>query len=405
MTAALSARNQSTYFALTSLTALSSEIESIPTHFSRTTTNIGETLAGVQSQVNELNRVRNDLLHDLEKLQTKTTETEQAQFQVAIDLEGAVEEATGLSNELEKLNGQVSSEKADNITFSREVQNLTAQKSQLQLKVDDICREIEVEISELSDLKKAKKDAKRDKAGQKKRIEYLVTALLSASAEAERLKDLISSLKRAHAAHQAKGQSIANDLRGRESGALQQKLMSLNNALEEWQEKLRFSLQSQAQLKKRVADRQSQSSSRIHDGLKAQLQQLTADDIRFKLENQGLRRRQAEIDRTFLERQAEFSQAMEELNHEKTLTMEHRSHLSAKMSDAQRTLAQDDDEIRRLTVEVNELTVSVELTQKRQAAAKKLKQHIKKTEAEMQSYAKPSAPSGNTNKRRVLKLD
>jgi hypothetical protein len=38
----------------------------------------------------------------------------------------------------------------------------------------------------------------------------------------------------------------------------------------------------------------------------------------------------------------------------------------------QRTLAQDEEEIRRLTLEVNELAVSAERANNRQAAAKKL---------------------------------
>jgi regulator of replication initiation timing len=193
-------------------------------------------------------------------------------------------------------------------------------------------------------------------------------------------------------------------------------LATLQDALDGCQAKLRFSLQSQAQLKKRLTDWQSQSSSRVHDGLKAQLQQLLADGVRFKLENRGLRRRQSDIDRTFVERQAEFSRAMEELNHQKTLTMEQRNHFSTRMSDQQRTLAQDDEEIRRMTVAVNDLTVGVELAKNRQAAAKKLKQHMRKTEAEMQSimqdpqsvkvrYAKPAGRSENASERRILSLD
>jgi chromosome segregation ATPase len=416
MTTAMSARNQSIYLSIISLTGAASEIESIPTHFNRVTANIDEAIADVQRQMTELSKIRNALVSDFETLQSKTKEIEQSQSQNANGLEGSVEEAASLTDEIRILTGQLSSEKVTTDTFSRDLANLTVQRNQLQPKFDDTCRGLEAETTELSDLKRAKKDAKRDKAVHKKRIESTVSALLSAIAESERLKDTVSSLRKVHAAQQTKWQSIANDLRVRESAAVQQKFVSLQDALEGCQTKLRFSLQSQAQLKKRITDRQSQPSSRIHDGLRAQLQQVRAEEVRFKLENQGLHRRKADTDRTFVERQAEFSRAMEELNHQKTLTMERRSDLSTRMGDLQRTLAQDDDEIRRLTLAVNDLTVSVELAKNRQAAAKKLKQHIRKTEAEMESitqdsqsakvrYTKPSAQLGNTSKRRILKLD
>jgi hypothetical protein len=241
-----------------------------------------------------------------------------------------------------------------------------------------------------------------------------LTTLLSTNTESERLKDLASSLKRNLATQQAKEQSLQNDSRGKESVVLQQKLVSLQTTIEECQSNLRFCLQSQAQMKKRLGDRPSQSTSRIQDTLKTQLQQVMADEVRFKLENQGLRRRQADIDRTFLERQAEFSQEMETLNQNKTLTMENRNTLATRMSDVQRTLAQDDDEIRQLTLAVNDLTISVELTKNRQAAAKKLKHHIKKTEAEIQSITQDSqvmqvrytrGTPAKTVKSRILQLD
>jgi chromosome segregation ATPase len=411
MTTSLSAKNQTTYFTINSLYALVSELENIPSYFSRITANIGEALAGVQFQTSELNRIRNILLHDMEKSRSKSIENEHAQSQISEDLEQSAKEIVGVGEEVAKLDGQIAHEKVERNNVSQEREICSSQKNQLQSKLIEISHEIETEISELSGLKKLKKDGKRDKVIQKKKVESLLTTLLSANTEIERLKDLASSLKANLTTKQSKGELLANDSREKESAILQQKLMNLQTAIEECQSNLRFCLQSQTQMKKRLSDR---PSSRIQDTLKAQLQQVMADDVRCKTENQGLRRRQADIDRTFLERQAEFSQEMETLNHSKTLTMEHRNTLATRMIDLQRTLSQDDDEIRQLTVAVNELTISVEFTKNRQAAAKKLKQHIKKTKAEIKSITQDSqavqvkcarTDKAKTGKSRVLKLD
>jgi chromosome segregation ATPase len=416
MTTAQSTRNQSIHFAMASLSSIAAELESIPAYFSRATANIGEALAGVQTQIGELNTIRNFFSQELEKTRNKANETEHAHDKMAAELVQVKKELEMLREETGNLEGQMSREKVDGMGVTRDRERCVSQLEQLQPRLEEVRRGIDAELDGLGDLKKAKKEAKSEKAGNKKRIDSLAASLMAVGAEGERLRETVSSLRKTLAAQQARGQSIANDSRVRESAPLQHKLISLQNAMDETQASIRFSTQTQLQLKNRIADRQSRSSSRICDGLKSQLQQIMADEVRFKLENQGLRRREAEIDRTFLDRQSEFSQSMEALNHEKTRVMEQRSALSARMSELQRGLTQEEDEIRRLTLAVNELTVSVELTKKRHAAAKTLKQHIKKTEAEMQSfthdsqaakvrYAKAEGLPGKTPKSRILKLD
>jgi chromosome segregation ATPase len=222
MTAVMSARNHSSSFAITSLTAAASEIESIPTHFSRMTVDIRQALAEVQNQATELHRIRNMSLHDLEKFRSKTMEAEQAQSQISDDIARAAAEISALTDEVGKLNSQIWIEKDNDGIFPRDLETLAAQRIQLQPKLDDVCRAIEAESLELFALKKLKKDAKRDEAAQKKRIDDLTAAFLSASSESERLKASILSFKNAHSEHQAKWQSTANDLRGREPTASEQ---------------------------------------------------------------------------------------------------------------------------------------------------------------------------------------
>jgi chromosome segregation ATPase len=110
-----------------------------------------------------------------------------------------------------------------------------------------------IEILHISDLKKAKKEAKHDKAASKKRIESIPTALLWANAESERINGAVSTLKKRLANQVAKEQSLEKDSLGaRESAPLQQKRHNLQNTMDEYQSNIRSCLQSQGQLKKRL---------------------------------------------------------------------------------------------------------------------------------------------------------
>jgi hypothetical protein len=136
---------------------------------------------------------------------------------------------------------------------------------------------------------------------------------------------------------------------------------------------IRTVVQSRELIARRLSERGSQLAMQRPDlvAIQERLKDMTSCEMRGKMENDALLRRKVELDRQFLDHQAEFSEIMQELNREKALTMERKSQLTGKMADFQQCTRSDDVEIRGLMSEIDELTAKIEMTKKQQIAARK----------------------------------
>lgn len=130
-------------------------------------------------------------------------------------------------------------------------------------------------------------------------------------------------------------------------------------------------------------------------------------EARLKGESQANSYRLSETEKSSMQIENEYKAAKEELELLKTNEIELKSTFVQTMGEAQHLYANEDSQIRQLTLDINELKVKIDMIKSKQNANKQLEEHIKKNEEEMiaissQNRIEPNEEDSSPTKQSII---